>query len=49
MARIAEPDEIAACVAFLASSRASFITGTTLLIDGGWMAGTGLPGAEEQP
>ena len=43
MGRIAEPEEIAGCVAFLASPKASFITGTTLLIDGGWMASTGIP------
>ena len=45
MGRIAEPSEIAECVAFLASARASYITGVTLLIDGGWMLGAGL-GAE---
>ena len=33
--RFAEPSEIAAAVAFLASDEASFITGTTLLADGG--------------
>jgi NAD(P)-dependent dehydrogenase (short-subunit alcohol dehydrogenase family) len=43
MGRVAEPAEIAGCVAFLASDKASFITGTTLLIDGGWMASTGIP------
>jgi NAD(P)-dependent dehydrogenase (short-subunit alcohol dehydrogenase family) len=47
MGRVAEPDEIAGCVAFLASDKASFITGTTLLIDGGWMSGTGLPLPDE--
>jgi 3-oxoacyl-[acyl-carrier protein] reductase len=41
--RLAEPDEVAACVAFLASDKSSFITGTTLFIDGGWMASAGLP------
>jgi NAD(P)-dependent dehydrogenase (short-subunit alcohol dehydrogenase family) len=47
MGRVAEPEEIAGCVAFLASGKASFITGTTLLIDGGWMASTGFPGEVE--
>jgi NAD(P)-dependent dehydrogenase (short-subunit alcohol dehydrogenase family) len=46
MGRVAEPKEIAECVAFLASDKASFITGTTLLIDGGWMISAGLPAGE---
>ncbi|MFF1832349.1 SDR family NAD(P)-dependent oxidoreductase [Paenarthrobacter sp. NPDC058040] len=33
--RIAEPREIAAAVAFLAGDDASFITGTSLMVDGG--------------
>lgn len=33
--RVASPDEIASSVVFLASERASFITGITLLVDGG--------------
>jgi NAD(P)-dependent dehydrogenase (short-subunit alcohol dehydrogenase family) len=37
--RIGEPDEIAAAVEFLASDRASFITGHSLLVDGGKHAG----------
>jgi NAD(P)-dependent dehydrogenase (short-subunit alcohol dehydrogenase family) len=38
MGRWAQPDEIASAVAFLASTDASFITGTDLLVDGGWVA-----------
>jgi NAD(P)-dependent dehydrogenase (short-subunit alcohol dehydrogenase family) len=37
--RIGEPDEIAAAVEFLASDGASFITGHSLLVDGGKHAG----------
>src|SRR5690606_31476110 len=33
--RLANPDEIAKAVLFLASDNASFITGTELLVDGG--------------
>ena len=33
--RVAEPDELAAAVCFLLSDDASFITGTTLVVDGG--------------
>jgi 3-oxoacyl-[acyl-carrier protein] reductase len=37
--RMAKPEEIAAAVAFLASERASYITGITLQVDGGWVKG----------
>ena len=36
--RIAEPREIAYAILFLASDEASFVTGTTLLVDGGYTA-----------
>jgi 3-oxoacyl-[acyl-carrier protein] reductase len=39
MRRIATPEEIAAAIAFLASERASYITGVTLQVDGGWTRG----------
>lgn len=39
MGRLGEPREFAALVAFLASERASYITGTSVAVDGGWVQG----------
>jgi len=37
LGRIGRPEEFAALVAFLASERASYINGTTIAVDGGWV------------
>jgi glucose 1-dehydrogenase len=36
--RLGRPDDVAAAAAFLASDDALYISGTNLLVDGGWMA-----------
>lgn len=39
MRRLGEPREFAALAAFLASDRASYITGQSIAVDGGWIKG----------
>jgi len=36
--RIGKPEEVSAAVVFLASDEASYVTGTTMYVDGGWLA-----------
>ncbi len=40
LGRLGEPKEVASLVAFLASGKASYITGTTILVDGGMVRST---------
>jgi len=37
LGRLAQPQEFGAVVAFLASEKASYITGTSVVVDGGWV------------
>jgi len=39
LGRVVRPEEIAEAVLYLASDRSSFVTGTTLVVDGGGLAG----------
>jgi NAD(P)-dependent dehydrogenase (short-subunit alcohol dehydrogenase family) len=47
LGRMAAPEEIAATIAYLASPRASSLTGSTFLVDGGSLLGSGHGAARE--
>ena len=38
LGRVGAPEEVARCALFLASDEASYITGTELVVDGGFLA-----------
>jgi 3-oxoacyl-[acyl-carrier protein] reductase len=47
LGRLAEPREVARVVAFLVSDDASYVTGSSVLVDGGWLADGGWEGMRQ--
>jgi 3-oxoacyl-[acyl-carrier protein] reductase len=47
LGRLAEPQEVARVVAFLVSDDASYVTGSSVLVDGGWLADGGWDGMRQ--
>ncbi|CAM3995552.1 3-oxoacyl-ACP reductase [Novosphingobium lubricantis] len=46
LGRIGRPEELAAAVHFMVSDDASYVTGQTLLVDGGWSTGASVKGIQ---
>jgi NAD(P)-dependent dehydrogenase (short-subunit alcohol dehydrogenase family) len=36
--RLGKPEDVTGAVLFLVSDAAQYVTGTTIIVDGGWMA-----------
>ena len=49
LGRVGTPSDVAEAVAFLASDRAAYITGQTLVVDGGALAQLRPPALDTQP
>jgi 3-oxoacyl-[acyl-carrier protein] reductase len=47
LGRLAAPEEVARVVAFLVSDDASYVTGSSVLVDGGWIADGGWAGMSQ--
>ncbi|KAH7956860.1 hypothetical protein HPB52_013001 [Rhipicephalus sanguineus] len=48
LGRVGKPEEVARCIAFLASDDASFVTGINMPVDGGLLLLSGFPRFENQ-
>jgi NAD(P)-dependent dehydrogenase (short-subunit alcohol dehydrogenase family) len=40
MGRLATPDDLVGAAIYLSSAASDFVTGQTLFVDGGWIAGS---------
>ena len=46
LGRVGRPEELAAAVHFMVTDDTSYVTGQTLLVDGGWSTGTSIKAIE---